>query len=329
MSVLPPTATGRIALAIGLSLLAHAIMLTAPMVELPKSEVPLPPLTAKLEPLPRAAPVPVPAPKPQPEPKRARPASPPQPASTVPVAPEETQTATKTIPAETAAPPPAETTSPAHPLPKHAQLTFTAYRGSNGLLLGEAVHRLHADGGQYTVTAVTQTTGLVGIFKRYLLTQTSQGDIDAQGLHPHSFNEEKKQSGDSSNLSAEFDWEARKLRFSHGDETGLPEQAQDILSFLYQLSQMSLDRKILPLAVSNGKKLERYEVEIGGEEEIVTPLGTLRALPLRKIHAQGEEGLDVWLGLEYRLLPVMIRQIGRDGQVAGEMVISDIRVADE
>lgn len=327
MSVLPSTATGRIALAIGLSLLAHAIMLTAPMIELPKSEVPLPPLTAKLEPLPKLAAQPAAVKKPRPKPQTAPPKTAPDsgPDTEQPAEIPQIDKAPQPVAVETIA----EEASPAHPLPKHAQLTFTAYRGSNGLLLGEAVHRLHADDGQYTVTAVTQTTGLVGIFKSYLLTQASQGDMDAQGLHPHSFNEEKKQSGNSSNLSAEFDWEARKLRFSHGDETSLPEQAQDILSFLYQLSQMPLDRKTLPLAVSNGKKLERYEVEIGVEEEIATPLGALRALPLRKIHAQGEEGLDVWLGLEYRLLPVMIRQIGRDGQIAGEMVISDIRVADE
>jgi len=62
---------------------------------------------------------------------------------------------------------------------------------------------------------------------------------------------------------------------------------------------------------------------------IQTQLGRLRALPLHKVHAQGEEGLDIWLGLEYRLLPVKLRMFDRKGQIAGEMVISEIRVADE
>jgi hypothetical protein len=33
--------------------------------------------------------------------------------------------------------------------------------------------------------------------------------------------------------------------------------------------------------------------------------------------------------VEYRLLPVKISQTNRDGSIAGEMVISEIRVADE
>lgn len=322
--MIPDSAIARVSLALALSLLLHAAMMFSPLVELPKSEVPLPPLTAKLEPLPATA---TPAPKKKPRPKPAKPPVPPQPQEASP------ETAAEEAPV-VAEPPPevageAEA-QPSHPLPRQAQLTFTAYQGSGGMQLGEAIHRLDIDEeGQYTLTAVTQTTGLASVFKTYVLTQTSTGRIDAQGLQPHSFSEEKKLSKGGENLSAEFDWAAHKLRFSHGGETGLPEQAQDILSFLYQLSQLPGNREVQPLHISNGKKLEYYELEIGEEEEITTPLGKLRALPLRKVHAQNEEGLDIWLGLEYRLLPVKIRQIERSGQIAGEMVISDIRVAEE
>lgn len=325
MTVLPATTGGRIALAIALSLLVHALMLVAPTVELPRGETPLPPLTAKLEPLPKLASAPVTAQKPRPKPARTQSVHQPQPAPPAPATQEEAQPAAETVSAAA----PAEDARPAHPLPGQAQLTFTAYRGNGGLLLGEAVHRLHSGEGQYILTAVTQTTGLVGIFKSYLLTQTSTGEADAQGLRPRSFNEEKRQSGVTQSLGAEFDHQSKILRFSHGGSTALPEQAQDILSFLYQLSQLPLDLKTLPLAVSNGKKLEHYQLEVGDEEEIETPLGRLRALPLRKVRAAGEEGLEVWLGLEYRLLPVRIRQLERNGEVAGELVISDIRVAAE
>lgn len=322
--------SGRISLAIGLSLMVHAIVLFGPLVELPKSEVPLPPLTAKLEPLPKVAAAPAPKKKPKPE-SKPKPAE----AGTAPVdTPEATspETPSEEAPQTAAEPQPAaEPSEQAKPLlPKHAQLTFAVYQGSGGLQLGEAVHRLDIEEGRYTLKTVTQTTGVVSFFKTYVLTQTSRGQVDARGLLPHSFAEEKKQSGGSQSLGAEFDWEAHKLHFSHGGETDLPEQAQDILSFLYHLSQMpSANRETMPIRISNGKKLESYELEIGAEEEIATPLGKLRALPLRKLHAKGEEGLDIWLALEYRLLPVKVRQIDRAGQVAGEMVISDIRVSDE
>lgn len=332
---LPERPAARIALAIGLSLLVHAIVLFSPLVELPKSEVPLPPLTAKLEPLPRIAPPPAPKKKPRPKPKpveeavtpvrEAEPETPSQEAAEPETASEEEpQADAESRPADV----PVEQARPL--LPKHAQLTFAVYQGNGGMQLGEAIHRLDIEEGRYTLKAVTQTTGLASIFKTYVLTQSSQGQVDAQGLQPHSFAEEKKQARGTQSLSAEFDWAAQKLHFSHGGEIGLPEQAQDILSFLYQLSQMpTANRESVPLRISNGKKLEYYELEIGAEEEIATPLGKLRALPLRKLHAPGEEGQEIWLGLEYRLLPVKVRHIDRAGEIAGEMVISDIRVSDE
>ena len=81
--------------------------------------------------------------------------------------------------------------------------------------------------------------------------------------------------------------------------------------------------------ISNGKKLEHYEFSVSEDEMIQTRLGKLRALPIHKIHAAGEEGQVIWLGMEYRMLPVKIRQIDRAGEISGEMVISEIRVADE
>lgn len=328
---LPQGATARIALAIGLSLLIHVIVLFGPLVELPKSEVPLPPLTAKLEPLPEIAAAPAPKKKPKPKPKPETPVQESAPEMPSPEAANQETTSAEEPPAFSEPSPADESVEQARPLlPKHAQLTFSVYQGSGGMQLGEATHRLDIEDGQYTLKTVTQTTGVVSFFKTYVLTQTSRGRIDAQGLQPQRFAEEKKLSGGGQSLSAEFDWEAHKLHFSHGGETALPEQAQDIVSFLYQLSQMPVaNREIMSVRISNGKKLEYYELEIGAEEEIATPRGKLRALPLRKIHVRGEEGLEIWLGLEYRLLPIKVRQIDRAGQVAGEMVISDIRVSDE
>ena len=332
MNLIPQSSSARISLAIALSLLLHAVAIFVPMIQLPKTEAPLLPLTAKLEPLPKIAAQPA-APK-KPKPKHVEP--PAQPAdATV----QETQSteAPEEAPQIDAEPQPPEEESPAeeaptqlaHPLPRHAQLIFAAHQGEGGLQLGEVVHRLDVEQGQYVLQTVTQTTGLASIIKSYLLTQTSRGQIDAQGLQPLSYSEEKKVSGNKQNLSAEFDWPERKLHFSHGGETSLPEHAQDIVSFLYQLSQQPLDKGVVPMYISNGKKLEYYELEVGEEEIIQSDLGKLRALPLRKIHGPGEEGLDIWLGLEYRLLPIKVRQIDRSGKTAGEVVISGIRVSDE
>jgi len=60
-----------------------------------------------------------------------------------------------------------------------------------------------------------------------------------------------------------------------------------------------------------------------------TPIGKLRALHLRKMHTQGEAYFEIWLGLEYRLLPVKFHQVDSSGKVTEESVISGIRAADK
>jgi len=58
-------------------------------------------------------------------------------------------------------------------------------------------------------------------------------------------------------------------------------------------------------------------------------MGKLRALHLRKMHSRGEAYFEIWLGLEYRMLPVKFSQVDRSGNVIHEYVISDIRAADQ
>jgi len=83
------------------------------------------------------------------------------------------------------------------------------------------------------------------------------------------------------------------------------------------------------LPVSNGTQLQQYQIEIGAKEIIDTPMGKLRALHLRKMHLDGEAYFDIWLGLEYRMLPVKFSRVDSSNNVTEEFVISDIRAADE
>ena len=90
-----------------------------------------------------------------------------------------------------------------------------------------------------------------------------------------------------------------------------------------------MDSEIIPLTVSDGMQLEDYRVEVGSTEDIDTPMGSLRALHLRKMHPQNEPYFEIWLGLEYRMLPLKFREVDGSGGVTEEFVISDIRAADE
>jgi Protein of unknown function (DUF3108) len=327
----------RIALAVALSLLAHSLLLWQwPKLEAPANEEPLPRLQAKLEPLARLAK------KPVARRHKAQPFIPPQPITQADVAsiPAIADSAASAVVAEPVATtgtndtslpattPVDETISPPL-LPKHAQLHFAVQYGSSTFKVGEVSHFLDNTNGRYTLRAETQTTGLVGIFKSYRLSQTSTGTVTAQGLRPDSYGEVKTDSSGTQTSSATFDWNALKVRFENGNEQPLTERAQDILSLPYQLSQLPLNLQSFPIVLSKGKNINQYYITVGEEQTISTALGELRTVVLSKVHGANEDGLIIWLALEYRLLPVKMLYLDKSGEVSANMLITDIRVSDE
>lgn len=334
----------RIAFAIGISLLLHGLVLWGPGVHFPRFKSSLPMLTAKLEALPAAptktkqkikqkrktkpipqkiAPEPITEPTPEPI---AEPMVEPvvQPEATPPAtqlaasAPEETETLASE----------AEKAVERPPLPRHAQLTFAINKGTGNFRVGEAIHTLEIENGRYMLKAVTRTVGLVKLFKSYELNQYSNGSYGKYGLQPELFTDQRKDRLGTQQNVVELDRTEQRARFSRGGEVPLPPDTQDILSVMYQFPPLK-GVEIASVHVSNGRKIEQYEFEIATEEEVDTSIGKLLAVRLRKRHAPNEEGLEIWLAREYRLFPVKMRFIERNGEVAAEAVITDIRVSEE
>ncbi|MDD4964108.1 MAG: DUF3108 domain-containing protein [Gallionella sp.] len=336
------TTKGRIAITLVVSLLIHLVLLFVPWVQLPPVEEPeLPPLTAKLVALPKAVPAKHPAPPKNPKPSKPKPIAPIMPveeavsdviAASDVAAASSVEAASSVVAASAVEPAPViavEAAPVSHPaLPKHAQLRFIIYKGKD-FQVGEAKHRFEISEDQhYSIKVGMSTTGIVSLFKTYDSEQISSGTIDAQGLRPDSFTENKRTGSGKESFGAKFNWIDKTLSFSEGNQVTLPAHTQDLLSSLYQVSQLALEKGTISVPYTNGRKLEYIQFEVGEEVELSTRLGKLRALPLRKVHAAGEEGLEIWLGLEYRLLPIKFSQIDRAGQVAAEMVIAEIRVKD-
>lgn len=351
--------TQRIALAVSLSLLLHGLVLWLPKVHLPTLEKELPPLQAKLIPLPKTSAKLIhkhrnpPKLKPVPPPLPVLAASAPIPASAVasvsePVAASAVVAASAPVAASAvvavSSPLPASAVAGASapvdtalddipvehpPLPMHARLHFDVYQGAQNFKVGESVHELNIADGHYTLKASVQTTGVASVFKNYSMVQTSTGRSNRKILRPEKFTEQTDNSGAKSTSAADFDWASHTIHFSNGRKAALPTQAQDILSILYQFPAMHELEDNIDINVGTGKKFETYHFHVVYEEAIKTPMGTLQTVHFRKLHGPHEEGLEIWFGLEYRLLPVKVRYLDRDGNVAAEAVITDIRVSDE
>lgn len=353
------TPSRRIAFAIGISVLLHGFVLWGPNVQLPRFKSSLPALVAKLEPLPNIPARPKARPKHKNK-KRSKPAAQPQvapnkepplatasqvvPASAVAAASEVTPAssvaaasavaaASEVLPAS--APAAAETLAPEAihrvprpPLPQHAELTFDMHMSVGNLRVGEMVHTLDIKDGRYELKATARSTGFARAFKSYERNQYSSGIYGQYGLEPEIFVEEIKDKRSTQNYFMKFDQTQHMAHFSHGGEVNLPLETQDILSIMYQFPPLA-KTEIASVFVSTGKKIESYNLEIADNERVETPLGELLTVHLRKMHGSNEEGFEIWLAKEYRLFPVKIRIIDKNGSDYLEFVITDMRVSQE
>jgi len=326
----------RLVLFIALSLLVHLLVAVNSSWRLPeKSAEPLElTLTARLQPAPapkprRPPPLPpiVPAPTETAAPAPIITTPMPQPDAVATAAPAADISSTGNAAETAAAPAPPELV---RALPRQGQIKYILYYGGAGWIVGETLQTWSIDHDHYRFTSRSATGGLVWLFSRQHLDYESEGEITQDGLRPKHFAVERRRSGVTEQATADFDWNAMAVTLDTPPRTvALPAHAQDIVSFMYQLGLTALQPGHLELPVTNGWKLDRYQIEVGTEEDIDTPLGKLKAIPVRQIPQPGKESIELWLATEYRMLPARIRFFDRDGKPAGEQLVSDIRVSDE
>ncbi len=222
-----------------------------------------------------------------------------------------------------------ETSAEHLPIPAHLKIVFKLYDSDSNYSIGKVIHQLDLHNDQYILQSERYIDRLSSLVKGDQFTQLSSGVFGEKGFKPEIYKSVKINSGLTENRKVLFNWLAHKLDYSNNPAEMLPEDAQDMLSYLYQFSQISMQREIISFPISDGTHLVKHEMEIGRTEQISTPMGVLSALHLRKIHQMGEPYFEVWLALDYRMLPVMYRQVDASGVVIAKYAISEILVADE
>ncbi|MBI2293484.1 MAG: DUF3108 domain-containing protein [Betaproteobacteria bacterium] len=340
----------KLAYFVAASLLAHLVGIYGVRLELPRRAAEPLPLEVQLQatvPPPRVLPRPRPRPPAMHQPSTAAVATEPIFAVPTPVAaepmleaPAQVAAAAVFEPAEpetpALAPPPLETSEPepkpapllARRLPRQGEITYELYLGNDKFSVGRTLQTWELGDGGYRLSSVSETTGLVALFTRQRLAYESRGQLTASGLRPEHFTTHRVRSGRSENAAADLDWNAMTAMIVNPQrDVALHDDAQDLVSFIYQLGLLPLAPGRIELPITNGWKLERYELEIGGEEELQTPIGALRAVPIKQVRRPGQESIELWLAAEYQWLPVRIRFFDREGEPSGEQLVSEIRVS--
>ena len=328
---------------VALSLLAHLWFIYGVPFELPRFESAPRTLEARLEPAPPLPPVlprvaPAPSRKPATEPNASAPLPDAVPSSAAVARAQPAPAASETPEAPPAPPPvvadakPAAQPAPplARRLPRKGEIVYALYLGNDRFNVGRTTQTWEISGDSYRLASVSETTGLAALFSRQRIAYESRGRLTESGLQPEHFTTQRVRSGKSEDATAEFDWRAASAAVGNPPRrVALPADAQDIVSFMYQLGLVPLTPGRIELPITNGWKLERYELDIGIEEMLETPFGALRAVPVKQVRRAGQETIELWLAPAYRWLPVRIRFFNREGEPSGEQIVSEIRVSED
>lgn len=183
----------------------------------------------------------------------------------------------------------------------------------NGVRLGTITERFEIKDGSYRAVSEARASGLLALAQRGPAHYVSTGTVSPDGLRPLHF--EGRHLGKS--LSAAFDWTSGKLTLTHDGRhqtLELPAGAQDRLSIMYQLMFAVNDKTALvDIAMTNGRKLERYRYAVQPDVTIDTPFRRINTIHLVKQHENDGSGAEVWIAPEYARLPVKVVIIESDG----------------
>ena len=206
------------------------------------------------------------------------------------------------------------------------------FLGTDKFSVGRTVQSWEIEAGAYKLGSISETTGIADVFYSQHLNYLSEGKITASGLRPDTFLMSRKRRDETEVAKADFNWETGQItlgKVTARRTEALPAASQDMASFMYQLSLAPPSPGRLKLPITNGANLEIYELEVLPEENLETPLGTLKTLPIRQVRRPGEESIEFWLAADYRYLPVKIRFLNREGEPSGEQIVSEIKTGEE
>jgi hypothetical protein len=187
----------------------------------------------------------------------------------------------------------------------------------DGSVLADVVEVLEHGGGRYQITETSKGRGVYGLLGG--MKRTSRGLVDAAGVRPLEFTDERPGWRDS---RAWFDWKARTVTTQHKEvrrTLPMPPDAQDRLSFLLAFSLFPPKEKSVSYSIFDSKGLSSQLYLIAGQEKLKTPIGEFDTLKL--VRSRENESSEIWLAKQLGNFPVRVVVLYKDGRRLEQMAV--------
>jgi hypothetical protein len=207
--------------------------------------------------------------------------------------------------------------------PQAVSVSYNLY--VNGAHVAVMNETYDAKDSTYRIVSESVPLGALALFQKPAKV-VSTGQLTPAGLRPERFEGRAIGRGE---VRADFDWPGEKLSFGRdgkSETVALPSGTQDRLSIMYQFMFQPFDgRDKLDIAMTDGRRLARYQYAVTRGEEVDTPLGRMGALHLVREDNASTSGNEIWLSPERNFLPVKM-VIREDNGTRYEQVATRIEV---
>lgn len=173
------------------------------------------------------------------------------------------------------------------------------------------------DDNSYEYSSETKTTGLISLFRKVHIVETSRLMVRDRLLQPVHYSYKRTGDRKKRDVSIEFNWHGKKIKNTiNGDFWHMPIEPAVMDKLLYQLAIMyDLQHGRTPEAylIADGGGIKTYRFERLGEETVDTPLGSFNTIKMLR-HKPGSSRRSVfWCAPELNFLQVKVEHTEKDG----------------
>ena len=180
---------------------------------------------------------------------------------------------------------------------------------NRGLTIGRVTESYVRSGDTYEIQSISRAEGVLKLLYDEQITLQSTGRVSDAGLKPLQF-EERRARDPRRDVNASFDWDRGIMHSRYRGETSeqpLPPATQDRISMMYQFMHVKRREGTLSLAMSNGRKVERYTYRFVEEARIATPAGEFDTLHFERVTSgPNDRHVEVWLAKDRHNFPVRV-----------------------
>lgn len=190
-----------------------------------------------------------------------------------------------------------------------ARITAEYELVNNGLTIGRVQESFVRTGEDYEINSVSRSEGMLKLLYDETIALRSTGKVDANGLRPQRF-EERRTKEPKRDVSATFDWERGIMESRYRGEVtrhALLPGTQDRISMMYQFMHVKPRKGNMTLAMSNGRKVERYTYRMVDEPKVGTPAGEYDTVHFERVtYEPNDRHVEVWLAKAEHFFPVRV-----------------------